>query len=80
MRRGVILLDLRDEGKTPFLRLRLKMWARGVLISIWTAFKSFIDIPSMSVLTFDFDALIMSHISPGLIVPRHKDSELFGMK
>ena len=74
------MLDLRDEGKTPFLRLRLKMWASGVLISIWTAFKSFIEMPSMSVLTFDLDALIMSHISPGLIFPRHKLSVLLGMK
>ena len=74
-------LDLRAEGKIPFLRLKLKIWTRGVLISSWTAFKSFIEMPSMSVLTFDFDILMMSsQISPGLIVPRSKLFELFGIR
>ena len=50
-----------------FLRLRLKMWDSGVLISMATDFKSFIETPSISKLDLGWNPLIMSTISPGLV-------------
>ena len=64
---GITLLSLSSEGKVPFFKLKLKIWASGKLISIATDFSSFMDIPSMSVLVLDWKALMMSTISPGLV-------------
>ena len=50
-----------------FLRLRLNMWDNGVLISMATDFKSFIETPSISKLDLGWNPLIMSTISPGLV-------------
>lgn len=53
--RGMILLVLNASGKVLLLMLRLKICASGVLISIAVNFKSFIEMPSMSVLSFDLE-------------------------
>ena len=52
---GITLLSLSLEGKipVPFFKFKLKICAKGKLISIATAFSSFMDIPSMSGLGLD---------------------------
>ena len=76
--RGMILLVLNASGKVLLLMLRLKICASGVLISIAVNFKSFIEMPSMSVLSFDLEFCIILHISPGLMVPKWRSGELLG--
>ena len=44
------------------------MWASGELISMATAFNNFIEIPSISELVLDWKPLIISTISPGLVL------------
>ena len=44
------------------------MWASGELISMATAFNKFIEIPSISELVLDWKPLIISTISPGLVL------------
>ena len=49
-----------------------------MLISIAVNFKSFMEMPSMSVLSLDLEFCIILHISPGLMVPRWRSWELLG--
>ncbi len=57
---GTVLLILSLLGKTPDSKLRLKMWANGILTSLRTNLSSLRLIPSMSKLCLLGNDLIMS--------------------
>ena len=57
---GITLLALSFSGKSPVVRLRLKMYARGASISGRIAFRSLVLMPSKSVLDLLTNILIVS--------------------
>lgn len=52
----------------PWFKLKLKIWESGALISVATSFKSFREIPFMSGLLLESNALITFATSPGLVL------------
>jgi hypothetical protein len=64
---GTVLLVLSLLGNMPVIKLRSKIWARGIQISGLTNFRSLRLIPSISVLCLLGNDLIMSRMCGALI-------------